>query len=130
VVVVTQLREWRSHDAWLPSELKYGQVHRRVVLHRRPNLSAEEFRANLRNMHGPMAERIPGLRRYIQNHVALDPSRTHPGWDAVVELYWDDHASMEAAWRSPEGEAATRHLEEFVDLSASTWSVVDEEVRR
>ncbi len=101
-----------------------------VVLYQRPDLSVEELHANLRQIHGPMAERIPGLRRYIQNHVAADPSRTHPGWDAVVELYWDDWPSMEAAWRSAEGEAATRHMEEFVDLSKSTWSVVDEEVRR
>jgi uncharacterized protein (TIGR02118 family) len=101
-----------------------------VVLFRRADLSAEEFRANLRQIHGPMAERIPGLRRYVQNHVAADPSRPHPGWDAVVELYWDDLASMEAAWRSPEGEAATQHLEEFVDLSRSSWAIVDEDVRR
>jgi uncharacterized protein (TIGR02118 family) len=77
-----------------------------VVLYRRQDLSAEEFAANLRQIHGPMAERIPGLRRYVQNHVAADPSRVHPGWDAIVELYWDDRASMENAWRSPEGEAA------------------------
>ena len=101
-----------------------------VVLYRKPGLSAEEFRTNLRQVHGPMAERLPGLRRYVQNHVAADPSRKHPGWDAVVELYWDDRAAMEAAWRSPEGEAATRHLDDFVDLSRSTWSIVDEEVRR
>ena len=101
-----------------------------VVLYRREDLSVEEFAANLRQVHGPMAERIPGLRRYVQNHVASDPGRRHPGWDAVVELYWEDRASMEAAWRSPEGKAATQHLEEFVDLSRSTWTIVDEEVRR
>ncbi|HEV2947783.1 MAG TPA: EthD family reductase [Gemmataceae bacterium] len=101
-----------------------------AVLYRRPDVSVEDFRANLRTIHGSMAERIPGLRRYVQNHVALDPSRAHPGWDAIVELYWDDRPSMEAGWRSPEGEAATRHLREFVDLSKSTWAIVDEEVRR
>jgi uncharacterized protein (TIGR02118 family) len=101
-----------------------------VVLYRRSDLSAEEFHANLRTIHGAMAERIPGLLRYIQNHVAEDPTRPHPGWDAIVELYWEDRSTMETAWRSPEGEAATRHLEEFVDLSKSTWSIVDEETRR
>src|SRR6516165_3476446 len=97
-----------------------------VVLYRREDLSAEEFGAALRKVHGPMAERISGLRRYVQNHVAADHSRKHPGWDAVVELYWDDRASMEAAWRSPEGEAATKHLEHFADLFRSTWAIVDE----
>ena len=101
-----------------------------VVLYRRPDISAERFHAILRDEHGPMAERLPGLRRYVQNHVAADPNRRHPGWDAVIELYWDDWESMEAAWRTPEGEASTNHLAEFVDLARSTWSVVKEEIRR
>lgn len=101
-----------------------------VVLYRRADFSPEQFRANLRNEHGPMAERIPGLRRYVQNHAAHDPTRPHPGWDAVIELWWDDLAAMEAGWRSPEGQAATAHLAAFADLSRSTWSIVEEDVRR
>jgi uncharacterized protein (TIGR02118 family) len=101
-----------------------------VVLYRRQGLSPEQFRDNLRGEHGALAERIPGLRRYVQNHVAHDPARAHPGWDAVVELYWDDRAAMEAGWRSPEGRRATDHLVELADLSRTTWSVVDEDVRR
>ena len=101
-----------------------------VVLYRRPDLPEERFRAILRGEHGSMAGRIPGLRKYVQNHVTSDPVREHPGWDAVVELYWDDRPSMEGAWASPEGRRATEHLAEFVDLSRSTWSAVEEEVRR
>lgn len=101
-----------------------------VVLYRKPGMPADEFREIVRGEHGAMAEAIPGVRRYVQNHVADDPKRKHPGWDAVVELYWDDRPSMEAGWRSPEGKRATDHLVEFVDLSRSTWSIVDEEIRR
>jgi len=101
-----------------------------VVLYRRPDLSVEKFRSYLRDVHGPMAERIPGLRRYLHNYVAPDPNRKHPGWDAIVELYFDDWPSMETAWRSPEGQAATADLEPFADLTRTTWSVVDEVVRR
>ena len=101
-----------------------------VVLYRRPDLSAERFQAILRGEHGAMAERLPGLRKYVQNHVVPDPDRKHPGWDAVVELSWDDWSAMEVAWSTPEGQRATAHLEEFVDLTRSTWSVVQEEVRR
>jgi uncharacterized protein (TIGR02118 family) len=115
----------RSSGLWGCKMVKFM-----VVLYRRQDLSADEFAANLRQIHGSMAERLPGLRRYVQNHVASDSSRRHPGWDAVVELYWEDRASMEAAWRSPEGKAATQHLEDFVDLSRSSWAIVDEEVRR
>jgi uncharacterized protein (TIGR02118 family) len=101
-----------------------------VVLYRRPDLSPARFHEILRDEHGPMAEQLPGLRRYVQNHVAEDPNRPHPGWDAVVELSWDGWAAMEAAWQTPEGQRATDHLSEFADLSRSTWSVVREEVRR
>jgi uncharacterized protein (TIGR02118 family) len=101
-----------------------------VVLYRRPDVSGEQFRAILRGEHRAMAESLPGLRKYVQNHVVSDPNRKHPGWEAVVELSWDDWATMEAAWLTPEGQRATAHLEEFVDLSRSTWSVVDEEVLR
>jgi uncharacterized protein (TIGR02118 family) len=101
-----------------------------VVLYRKPDVSVEEFHVTLRNEHKAMAERLPGLRRYIQNHVVSDPSRKHPGWDAVVELYWDDWPSMEAAWLATEGQVATNHLADFVDLSRSSWSIVQEEVRR
>ena len=101
-----------------------------VVLYRKPDLSPQQFHAILRGEHAVLAERLPGLRRYVQNHVVSDPSRAHPGWDAVVELWWDDWEAMEAAWGSDAGRRATSHLSEFVDLSRSTWSVVGEEVRR
>lgn len=101
-----------------------------VVLYRRPDLSREQFQEILRGEHGALAGRLPGLRRYVQNHLEPDPNRKHPGWDAVIELYWDDWASMEAAWASPEGKLATDHLAEFADRSRSTWAVVREEVRR
>lgn len=101
-----------------------------VVLYRRPDLTVAQFRDNLRGEHGPLAERLPGLRRYVQNHVVADSTRAHPGWDAVVELWWDDRETMEAAWRSPDGERATAHLADFADLSRTTWSIVEEDLRR
>jgi len=101
-----------------------------VVLYRKPGTSRAEFRRYLEDVHGPRAEAIPGLRRYVQNHVAEDPSRADPGWDGLVELYWDDRDAMERGWSSPEGKRATADLEAFADLGRTTWSIVDEHVRR
>jgi uncharacterized protein (TIGR02118 family) len=97
-----------------------------VVLYKKPEMTERQFHSFLRDVHGPMALKIPGLRRYIQNHVAPDPSRKHPGWSAIVELYFDDWTSMEAAWATPEGQAATADVGEFADLSQTSWSVVEE----
>ena len=97
-----------------------------VVLYRRPGMTREDFSAFLRTTHRNLARRLPGLRRYVQNHPAQDATRKTPAWDAVVELYWDDREAMEAAWASPEGVAATADLEAFADLTRSSWSVVQE----
>lgn len=101
-----------------------------VVLYRKPGITEEEFHRFLREVHGPMALKLPGLRRYVQNHTVPDAKRKHPGWEAIVELYFDDVESMEAAWATREGEAATADVAEFADLSRTTWSVVEEEEYR
>jgi uncharacterized protein (TIGR02118 family) len=97
-----------------------------VMLYKRPDMTEEEFLRYYRETHGPMAVRLPGIRRYAQNYVVKDPKRKHPGWSAVAELYFDDWESMEIAWAAPEGVAATNDLEAFADLTRTAWSVVEE----
>ena len=97
-----------------------------VVIYRRPGLTQEDFRRHLRDVHGPLAKELPGLRKYVQNYVCADPKRKAPGWDAVIELYFDDWPAMEAAWASPQGAASDADLPVFADLSRTTWSAVEE----
>ena len=97
-----------------------------VVLYRRPDLTSEQFRHHLQETHAPLAKALPGLRRYKQNHVVEDSRRKHPGWDAIVELYFENRESMEAAWSSPQGKASDADLPAFADLARTTWSVVEE----
>ncbi len=101
-----------------------------VVLYRRGDFTRARFLAYLRDVHGPLAERLPGVVAYRQNHVVEDPTRRDPGWDAVVELWWESRDAMESAWRTDAGRAATDDLAHFADLERSTWSIVDEQVRR
>ena len=97
-----------------------------VVVYRREDLTYEQFRHHLEHVHAALVRNLPGLRRYIQNHRADDPTRKHPGWDAIVELYFDDWSSMEAAWASPQGAASNADLPLFADMKRTTWSVVEE----
>jgi len=97
-----------------------------VVICRNPELLPEQFRRHLQEIHGPLAKNLPGLRKYIQNIVCTDPKRKSPGWDAVVELYFDDWTTMEAAWASAQGTASDADLPAFADLTRTTWSAVDE----
>jgi uncharacterized protein (TIGR02118 family) len=97
-----------------------------VVLYRRPDLSSEQFRRHLEQVHAPLAKNLPGLRHYRQNYAVPDPKRKSPGWDAIVELYFDNREVMEAAWDSPQGAASDGDLPAFADLARTTWSVVEE----
>src|ERR1035441_9424690 len=96
-----------------------------MVVRATPSPKGREFRRHLQEIHGPLAKALPGVRKYIQDFVVADPRRT-PGWDAIIELYFDDWPSMEAAWASPQGAASDADLPAFADLSRTTWSASDE----
>jgi uncharacterized protein (TIGR02118 family) len=51
-----------------------------VVLYRRSDLTAEQFRRHLAQVHAPLAKKLPGLKHYKQNHVVPDAKRKFPGW--------------------------------------------------
>lgn len=93
-----------------------------VVLFRRPDLSADQFRSHLEGVHAPLAKALPGLKMYRQNYAIVSPSRRHPGWDAIVELYFESREAMETAWASPQGAASDADLPLFADTSRTTWS--------
>lgn len=97
-----------------------------VVLYRRPDISREHFRSYLREVHGPLAKRLPGVKKYTQNIPSDDPQRKPPEWSGIIELYWENREAMEVAWASAEGRAATEDLGQFADLTRTTWSTVDE----
>ena len=99
-----------------------------VVVARKEGTSPSDFKRYFKDVHEPLARKMAGLRRYVRNFVVEDPHRKPPAWDAVIELYFDDWAGMEAAWETPEGQASTADLAAFSDLERSTWSVVEEMV--
>jgi uncharacterized protein (TIGR02118 family) len=97
-----------------------------VVICKRAGMSTEEFEKYLRDVHGPLAKKLPGLRKYVHNFPQEDLRRKRPAWDAIVELYFDDRATMEAAWKTSQGLASDADLPAFADLNRTTWSVVKE----
>jgi uncharacterized protein (TIGR02118 family) len=97
-----------------------------VVLYRRPDFTEAQFQRHLREIHGPLARNLPGLKKYVQNYPCSDATRKSPGWDAIVELYFENWELMETAWGSPQGAASDADLPLFADMSRTTWSVVEE----
>jgi uncharacterized protein (TIGR02118 family) len=61
-----------------------------VVLVRKAGMDRPEFKRYFKDVHQPLARRIAGLRRYVQNFAVDDPHRKPPAWDAIIELYFDN----------------------------------------
>jgi uncharacterized protein (TIGR02118 family) len=68
-----------------------------------PGLTYDEFFGHWREVHGPLAAKAPGMRRYVQNHAVQDAAglrpMTHDGWS---EAWFDDLESLQGAVASPE----------------------------
>ena len=98
-----------------------------VLMPRRGDMSREDFRQYLRETHLPLAAKVPGLRRLVVNWVLPDPKGPPPGYDAVVEDWFDDGMSMDTALASPELQAVVADEPNYMDTSRSMILVVDEE---
>jgi len=77
------------------------------LLTRRPELTHEQFMTHWVEIHAPLAHAVPGLRRYIQNHIRDERTRpdiatTEVAIDGVAELWYEDRAAMDRANASPE----------------------------
>jgi uncharacterized protein (TIGR02118 family) len=66
-------------------------------------LTLNQFFDHWQHHHGPLGAKVPGLRRYVQNHAIreayADGSQTHDGWS---EVWFDDLAAVHKAVKSPE----------------------------
>jgi uncharacterized protein (TIGR02118 family) len=71
-----------------------------------PGLTLDEFSSHWYEVHGPLAAKVPGLRRYVQNHAIPEAygvrAMTHDGW---AEMWFDDLESLQRAVKSPEWQA-------------------------
>ena len=106
-------------------------IKRVSILTRKQSYTPEAFATHWLEVHGPLAQKVPGIRRYVQNHITettrhpdLPPSTQQI--DGVVEMWFDDRKSMENALGSPE--ARTMFDDGTLFIKTVTSFVVDEQV--
>jgi len=95
---------------------------------RKEGLSVEAFQRYWRETHGPIAARIPGVRRYVQCHTLPEAyaGERSPAYDGAAELWFDDMASFRSAMASPEADAAREDERNFID-HGNVFAIVTEE---
>lgn len=97
-----------------------------VVLHKRPDMDSNELRRYWKDTHGPIAAKLPGLRRYVQNHVLPDPSQSALPCDGIAELWFDSPEAMQAGFASPEAQAVWADVPNFCDTKKTGFFVAEE----
>jgi uncharacterized protein (TIGR02118 family) len=64
----------------------------------------EAFDRHYREVHIPLAKKLPGLRRYtISRNPA--PTRDREAYYLIAELDWDNETDLQHAFQTPEGRA-------------------------
>ena len=86
-----------------------------VLVYRRPDLSWDEFSRYFREVHGPLARQLPGLRHYTQHHIREAFFGGDAPCDAIAELWFDDVGALRAAFASDAGAAALADNANFAD---------------
>ena len=95
---------------------------------RKQGMSVEQFQRYWRETHGPIAGRLPGLRRYVQCHTLpeLYAGERPPPYDGAAELWFDDMDAWEKAMASPELMAAREDERNFIDHSKVFFIITEE----
>ena len=74
------------------------------LLQKKAEMEPAEFRSHWLNLHGPLAAKLPGLRRYHQNHIVdrqqrgISYARGAWDFDGISELWFEDLPSMQRAF--------------------------------
>ncbi len=96
-----------------------SSIHLIALATRKPGISVEEFQRYWREHHGPLAARIPGLRRYVQDHPfpEMYGGRNTPLCDGVAEAWFDSLEDVKHATQTEEYRAVRADEPNFLDTS-------------
>ncbi len=85
-------------------------IKRISLLKRKGGLTHEEFVRHWLDVHGPLARKVPGIRRYVQSHILSESVRADIAAvdveiDGIAELWYDSVEAMERSTATAEAQA-------------------------
>lgn len=97
-----------------------------LVLYNTPEDTAA-FDRHYREVHIPLAKKLPGLRRYTIGHQATSIRGGGPYY-LIAELEWDNMTALQKAFQSPEGQATAQDVPTFASGGVQSMVYEVEEV--
>ena len=98
------------------------------LITRKPGMDVEAFQAYWRNAHGPLAAKIPMIRRYVQCHTRLSAYRAgrQPLCDGVAEVWADGTGAFRESEKTPEYAAVRADEPNFMDSGKAAFIITKE----
>lgn len=101
-----------------------------VFFKRKAEMSVEDFQRYWREEHPKVVLRLPGIRRYVQDHPTFSAYQEgrEPVYDGVAEVWFDDWEALRlsgrsAAWRDVMADEAN-----FINPEGRRTLIVEERV--
>ncbi len=95
------------------------------VLQFREDMSRKEALRYWRDVHGPIAGKLPGLKKYVQDHATSAPEGDLR-FGGIAELWFESREALESALASPEWQATIADVPNFAVHETSWGALVDE----
>ena len=103
-------------------------IHVLYFITRKPSVSDAEFHRYWREVHGPIAKKIPQLKRYAQSH-RISFAGSNSSYDGAAEVWLDNDAALNALRQSPEYlKGALADEPNFIDMNRVEWLVTNDHV--
>jgi uncharacterized protein (TIGR02118 family) len=100
-------------------------VVRFTILWKSKPTDVQAFERHYHDVHLPLALKLAGLRRYTLGR-DMTPVRGGEPYYLIAELEWDDMASFQRAFESPEGRATSEDMANLIGLVPDVQSMVYE----
>jgi uncharacterized protein (TIGR02118 family) len=82
-----------------------------IALYKQPS-DPEAFDAHYKNVHTPITQKIPGLRKMEVTKIVGSPMGKSD-YHLLCEMYYDSHDALKTAMRTDESKASGRDLMSF-----------------
>ncbi len=96
-----------------------------AVVQFRKEMSREEAMRYWRDVHGPIASKVPGVKKYVQNH-STSTLQGELAFDGIAELWFDSPEAFQSALATPEWQATIADAANFADMEKTWVALVDE----
>lgn len=89
-------------------------------------MSRDEAISHWRESHVHLVERVPGVRRDVQDHCTVGPDGSEPPFTGLGQLWFDSIEAAKAALATSEWQSVLDDAATFMDLESVTAAWAEE----